>query len=99
MALPSKGEAEGSKVDPHWWQDPRNAEAAVREIERLSSKPTRSPRRDRRNADSYLARLRGLDRCDRGLHALDSGIRRRLVTDHDAFEYFARRYGSRSSAQ
>ena len=26
--------AEASKYDPHWWHDPRNAEAAVREIER-----------------------------------------------------------------
>jgi len=28
---------EASKYDPHWWHDPRNAEAAMTEIERQLS--------------------------------------------------------------
>jgi ABC-type Zn uptake system ZnuABC Zn-binding protein ZnuA len=46
-----------------------------------------------RNAAAYLARLRSLDRgiagCMRGVAPAE----RKLVTDHDAFNYFARRYG------
>jgi ABC-type Zn uptake system ZnuABC Zn-binding protein ZnuA len=46
-----------------------------------------------RNADAYLAKLRALDRgiaaCIRHVPA---GARK-LVTDHDAFGYFAGRYG------
>ena len=46
-----------------------------------------------RRADAYLARLRGLDagiaRCIDTVPA----ARRKLVTDHDAFGYFAQRYG------
>ncbi|HEX4732215.1 MAG TPA: zinc ABC transporter substrate-binding protein [Solirubrobacterales bacterium] len=86
--------AEASKYDPHWWHDPRNAEAAVREIERrLAAADPAHRRQFERNARAYLT----------SLHKLDAGIarcidsvpaaRRKLVTDHDAFGYFARRYG------
>jgi zinc/manganese transport system substrate-binding protein len=85
--------AEASKYDPHWWHDPRNAEAAVREIARRLAAADPSHRTIyRRNAAAYLERL----------HRLDAGIahcvetvpapQRKLVTDHDAFGYFARRY-------
>jgi ABC-type Zn uptake system ZnuABC Zn-binding protein ZnuA/ABC-type Mn2+/Zn2+ transport system permease subunit len=89
----SSGE-EASKYDPHWWHDPRNAEAAVAEIERRLTVADPSRRRlFERNASAYLARLRRLDagiaRC------IDSVpvAKRKLVTDHDAFGYFADRYG------
>jgi ABC-type Zn uptake system ZnuABC Zn-binding protein ZnuA len=80
--------------DPHWWHDPLNAEAAVREIERRLAAAEPSHRRlFESNAERYLARLRALDR---GIaRCLDTvpAARRKLVTDHDAFGYFARRYG------
>jgi ABC-type Zn uptake system ZnuABC Zn-binding protein ZnuA len=47
----------------------------------------------RRRANAYLERLR---RLDRGIHRCMAAIprpARRLVTDHDAFGYFAHRYG------
>jgi ABC-type Zn uptake system ZnuABC Zn-binding protein ZnuA/ABC-type Mn2+/Zn2+ transport system permease subunit len=85
---------EASRFDPHWWQDPRNAEAAVREIERrLASADPAHRRLFARDARSYLARLA---RLDAGIAACIDSIppaRRKLVTDHDAFGYFARRYG------
>jgi ABC-type Zn uptake system ZnuABC Zn-binding protein ZnuA/ABC-type Mn2+/Zn2+ transport system permease subunit len=85
---------EASRYDPHWWHDPRNAEAAVREIERqLSGADPKDRRTFRRNADAYLAKLqtldRGIARCMAQVPASD----RKLVTDHDAFAYFAKRYG------
>jgi ABC-type Zn uptake system ZnuABC Zn-binding protein ZnuA/ABC-type Mn2+/Zn2+ transport system permease subunit len=86
--------AEASRLDPHWWHDPRNAEAAVAEIERRLTIADRGNRRQfERNANAYLSRLRALDG---GIaHCLGSvpTARRKLVTDHDAFAYFARRYG------
>jgi ABC-type Zn uptake system ZnuABC Zn-binding protein ZnuA/ABC-type Mn2+/Zn2+ transport system permease subunit len=86
--------AEKSTYDPHWWHDPRNAEAAVREIERhLSSAEPSERRRFQRNADDYLARLRALDRGIARCFAAVPVARRKLVTDHDAFGYFAHRYG------
>jgi ABC-type Zn uptake system ZnuABC Zn-binding protein ZnuA/ABC-type Mn2+/Zn2+ transport system permease subunit len=85
---------EASEYDPHWWHDPRNAEAAVREIERrlLAADPSHR-RLFERNARAYLARL---DRLDAGIaRCIDSvpDAERKLVTDHDAFGYFAARYG------
>jgi ABC-type Zn uptake system ZnuABC Zn-binding protein ZnuA len=86
--------ADAAKYDPHWWHDPRNAEAAVREIERRLAAADPSHRGEfRRNAGAYLARLRKLDA---GIGACIDTVppgRRKLVTDHDAFGYFAHRYG------
>jgi zinc/manganese transport system substrate-binding protein len=86
--------AEASRYDPHWWHDPRNAEAAVEEIRETLAKAAPSKAAEfRRNADAYLIKLRELDR---GIaRCVDSvpASQRKLVTDHDAFGYFARRYG------
>ena len=86
--------AEASRYDPHWWHDPRNAEAAVREIERrLAAAAPAERAMFARNAAAYLKRLRALDR---GIaRCIDSvpASERKLVTDHDAFGYFAHRYG------
>lgn len=83
-----------SELDPHWWHDPRNAAAAVREIERRLAAADPANRREfRRNAADYLRRLRHLDA---GIAACIDAIpasERNLVTDHDAFGYFAHRYG------
>jgi zinc/manganese transport system substrate-binding protein len=85
---------EASRYDPHWWHDPRNAQAAVTAIRDVLTKANPDARDVyARNAAAYLARLRSLDRgiagCMRGVAPAE----RKLVTDHDAFNYFARRYG------
>ncbi len=85
---------EASQFDPHWWHDPRNAEAAVAEIERQLSAEEPSERSAfQRNARAYLSKLHSLDkgirRCMTAIPASD----RKLVSDHDAFGYFANRYG------
>src|SRR4029077_12282233 len=55
--------AEASQYDPHWWHDPRNAEAAVRVIERALAAADPSHKREfHRNAVAYLAKLHALDR-------------------------------------
>lgn len=83
-----------SEYDPHWWHDPRNAEAAVREIQRVLGAADPAHRAlFRRNAEAYLRRLA---RLDAGIAACLGRIppdERKLVTDHDAFGYFAQRYG------
>ncbi len=86
--------AEASQYDPHWWHDPRNAEFVVREIaHRLALADPRHKAEFTRNAGAYLAKLLFLDgeiaTCMESVPA----ARRKLVTDHDAFGYFAQRYG------
>jgi ABC-type Zn uptake system ZnuABC Zn-binding protein ZnuA/ABC-type Mn2+/Zn2+ transport system permease subunit len=88
------GGDEPSEYDPHWWHDPRNAEAALGEIARRLSAAEPSGRRlFEANAERYLARLRALDRGIARCIDTVPASRRKLVTDHDAFGYFARRYG------
>jgi zinc/manganese transport system substrate-binding protein len=92
--LPGESGPEASSVDPHWWHDPLNAVAAVR---KLASALERADPTGRAGIASrarlYEAKLRSLDgQIHRCLTRIPAS-RRKLVTDHDAFGYFARRYG------
>jgi len=80
--------------DPHWWHDPRNAEAAVVAIRNAFARvEPASSRLFRRNAAAYLKRLQNLDRSIAACFGRIPRNERKLVTDHDAFGYFAHRYG------
>lgn len=80
--------------DPHWWQDPRNAERAVRVIrEGLAKADPGGTGVYARNAAFYVERLRRLDRSvSRCIAQLLPG-QRRLVSTHDSLGYYAERYG------
>jgi ABC-type Zn uptake system ZnuABC Zn-binding protein ZnuA/ABC-type Mn2+/Zn2+ transport system permease subunit len=85
---------EASQYDPHWWHDPRNAETAVHQIAtQLSAVDPADKATFEAKAAAYEAKLKALDagirRCLDSVPAAD----RKLVTDHDAFGYFASRYG------
>ena len=94
LKLPGERSGPGaSRHDPHWWHDPRNAEAAVRSIGAALAQVDGSHRRGyQRRTDAYLAQLRTLDRGIAACFAHVPPSQRKLVTDHDAFGYFARRY-------
>jgi ABC-type Zn uptake system ZnuABC Zn-binding protein ZnuA len=86
------GEEEGD--DPHWWHDPRNVAAAVPVIrDALSAADPAARETYARNARAYLARVRSLDAGIAACFAEVPAAQRKLVTDHDAFGLFARRYG------
>jgi ABC-type Zn uptake system ZnuABC Zn-binding protein ZnuA/ABC-type Mn2+/Zn2+ transport system permease subunit len=91
------GEASGreaSRYDPHWWHDPRNAIAAVEHIEAALSQAEPSKKAEfESRAEAYVARLRALDSGIAACFAQVPKPERKLVTDHDAFNYFAARYG------
>jgi ABC-type Zn uptake system ZnuABC Zn-binding protein ZnuA/ABC-type Mn2+/Zn2+ transport system permease subunit len=80
--------------DPHWWHDPRNAEAAVRAIAAALSRAEPAGRtRFERNAARYELQLRRLDAMLQRCFAQVPRDERKLVTSHDALAYFAARYG------
>ena len=80
--------------DPHWWQDPRNAERAIGTIRaRLSRLDPAGRALYRRNAARAVAALRRLDRRIAACVARVPRAKRKIVTTHDALGYFASRYG------
>ena len=80
--------------DPHWWHDPRNAQAAVLTIRDALAKafPDDTAGFDAR-AERYLAALRALDAGIAKCMSAVPPAQRKLVTSHDAFGYFTARYG------
>ena len=82
--------------DPHWWQDPRNAIAAVAALrDALIEADPGGTDAYRRGAAAYTARLRHLDGAVEACLDKVPVAERTLVTTHDALGYFARRYGIR----
>jgi zinc/manganese transport system substrate-binding protein len=79
--------------DPHIWQDPRHVLAAVDAIEPAIVATGRDATAIAKCADDYRAELTALDHDIAARLAPIPADRRVLVTNHDAFEYFASRYG------
>lgn len=90
------GEAEGeeaSKYDPHWWHDPRNTATAVEAVrDALNEANPGAKATYDANATAYLAKVRALDEGIADCFDEVPAEERKLVTDHDAFGYFANRY-------
>ena len=86
-------EADG-EADPHWWQDPRNAIAAVEAIrDELVAVDPGGRAEYERNAADYVRELARLDRSIAVCFAEVPAAERKLVTSHDSLGYFAGRYG------
>jgi ABC-type Zn uptake system ZnuABC Zn-binding protein ZnuA/ABC-type Mn2+/Zn2+ transport system permease subunit len=95
VKLPGEsGGPEESQYNPHWWHDPRNAEEAVGEIAAVLSRVDPGDASAfKANGAAYLDKLK---RLDAGIGSCMDKVppqERKLVTDHDAFPYFANRYG------
>ena len=80
-------------VDPHAWQSVANAEIYVTNIRdaMVAADPTNATTY-RANALAYLARLKALDLEVREALATIPVERRRVISTHDAFGYFAAAY-------
>jgi zinc/manganese transport system substrate-binding protein len=86
-------EAHG-EYDPHVWHDVANAIKMVEAIrDALAAADPANAAGYKANADAYLAELNTLDGFIVEQTATLPEERRKLVTTHDTFAYFARRYG------
>ena len=85
---------ENTGKEPHWWQDPRAAIAAVAKVRDGLAEvdPDHRAAYDA-NARRYTARLRALDRSIARCIDTIPPARRKLVTTHDALGAYAKRYG------
>ncbi len=88
--LPLRGD------DPHWWHDPVLFERAATSLgERLAKLDPAHAAAYRTRARRYVAGIRAMDNANLRLIATVPRPQRLLVTNHDAFGYFAAHYGIR----
>ena len=84
----------GSDADPHAWQSVANAKIYVGNIsDALVAADPASAQAFRVNAEAYLAKLDALDREVRAAIAKIPASRRKVISTHSAFGYFAAAYG------
>jgi zinc/manganese transport system substrate-binding protein len=84
----------GSDADPHAWQSVANAKIYVANIrDALVAADPAGAATYRANAERYLAKLDALDREVRDAIAQIPEARRKVISTHDAFGYFAAAYG------
>jgi ABC-type Zn uptake system ZnuABC Zn-binding protein ZnuA len=80
--------------DPHVWFDPTNVQIMVSNIAAaLSTADPAGALSFAARRDAYNQQLAGLDTWIAGQIATIPPERRKLVTNHDAFGYYVRRYG------
>jgi zinc/manganese transport system substrate-binding protein len=84
----------GGDADPHAWQSVANARTYVANIRDalVAADPTGAAVY-RANADAYLAKLDALDREVREAIAQIPQARRKVISSHGSFGYFAAAYG------
>jgi zinc/manganese transport system substrate-binding protein len=84
----------GSDTDPHAWQSVANAKIYVANIrDALVAADPADAEFFRANAKAYLAKLDALEREVREAIAKIPQDRRKVISTHDAFGYFAAAYG------
>jgi zinc/manganese transport system substrate-binding protein len=84
----------GSDADPHAWQSVANARIYVANINAaLGVADPAGAVAYRANTQTYLAKLDALDREVRDAIAQIPPARRKVISTHDAFGYFAAAYG------
>ncbi len=83
-----------ASADPHVWHDPRNDIAMVDTIvKELSAADPEHAAAFEANGRAYQERLRAVDREVQTIIDTIPAANRKMVTDHEAFGYFAGRYG------
>jgi zinc/manganese transport system substrate-binding protein len=86
-------EAHG-EYDPHIWHNPQNAMVMVERIrDGLVAADAANAETYKANAENYLAQLKELDAYVSAEVEKLPAEKRKLVTGHDTFGYFAERYG------
>ena len=95
-SIPSlKLEEDGKMVeDPHWWHSVENVKKATAVVEKrfIEADPVNKATYEK-NAAAYLAKLKELEAWAKRKVSELPREKRKLVTSHDAFQYFARDFG------
>jgi len=84
--------------DPHYWQDPERWQQAVNNAAKgvaalVSASDPSIAEAVQKNAEAYIAKIKETDALIKTEVAKIPADKRVLVTTHDAFGYYAQRYG------
>ncbi|HZQ10127.1 MAG TPA: zinc ABC transporter substrate-binding protein [Anaerolineae bacterium] len=91
---PNDPHDEDNPNDPHMWFDPNNVITYVTNIrDGLTQADPAGAATYKTNADAYISKLRALDAKIQLEVETIPVAKRKLVTDHDTFGYYADRYG------
>ncbi len=83
-----------AESDPHAWQNPNNVVLYVRNIAAgLSRVDPAGASAYQANAEAYVKELQALDSWAKEQFATIPAEKRKVITSHDAFGYFAAHYG------
>ena len=83
-----------AQTDPHAWQNPENVVGYVRNIAAgLGKADPAGASRYTANAEAYVRELQALDAWAKAQIATIPADKRKVITSHDAFGYFAAHYG------
>lgn len=84
------------ETDPHAWQNPTNVVLYVRNIAAgLAKVDAAGAATYQANAEAYVKELQALDSWAKAQIATIAADKRKVITSHDAFGYFAAQYGVR----
>ncbi|MDT0354507.1 metal ABC transporter substrate-binding protein [Herbaspirillum huttiense F1] len=87
------GHEHHGKDDPHAWQDPQNVIVYTRNIvTALAKLDPAGAEVYRKNGEAYVAKLQDLDAWAARQFSQIPDAKRKVITSHDAFEYFGARY-------
>ena len=82
------------EMDPHAWQNPNNVALYVRNIAAgLAKVDAAGAASYQANAEAYVKELQALDAWAQAQIATIPADKRKVITSHDAFGYFAAQYG------
>lgn len=85
---------EHGEIDPHWWLDPVNVEAATGKIaSELSGADRVQAGYFEKRATAFEQQIKGINREIAKCLSTVPVDERKIVTDHDAFGYFTNRFG------
>ena len=80
--------------DPHYWQDPERWQQAVNNAAKgVAALDAGIADAVKKNAEAYIAKIKEADAMIKTEVAKIPADKRVLVTTHDAFGYYAQRYG------
>jgi ABC-type Zn uptake system ZnuABC Zn-binding protein ZnuA len=94
LKTPGDSHGHGGEADPHVWLDPTKAAVYIERIrDALSQADAANAGYYAERAKAYRGELDALDRWIQAELAKVPPARRKIVTFHNAFQYFAARYG------